>query len=409
MISVDELKKRLVDNIDLSKNISDEELNGMITEMVTEATTGKRVSLKEKMRISKALFNSIRGLDILQDLLETDEVTEIMVNGFNNIFIEKAGKISRYKESFTSEEKLMDIIQNIAARSNKRVNESSPVLDTRLDDGSRVNIVLKPVAINGPIVTIRKFPEQPIDMKHLQYLGSITWSAAEYLKQLVINKYNIFISGGTGSGKTTMLNALSNFIPDNERIITIEDSAELKLQNIGNLVSLECRQANAEGENAVTIRDLIRTSLRMRPDRIVVGEVRGGEALDMLQAMNTGHEGSISTGHANSPKDMLSRLEVMTMMAGEDIPLQAIKSQIASAIDIIVHLERQPDGKRRVSCISQIEGMKDGEIMISSLFEINEDPPSFGKLQWTGIKLKRIKGNMENEVNYDYSYDFFDL
>ena len=407
MISVDELKKKLVDSIDLSKDISDEELNGMITEMVTEATTGKRVSVKEKMRISKALYNSIRGLDVLQDLLEMEEVTEIMVNGFNNIFIEKAGRISRCKDSFSSEEKLMDIIQTIAAKTNKRVNESSPILDTRLEDGSRVNIVLKPVAINGPVITIRKFPEHPIDMGQLRYLNSISWSASEYLRKLVINKYNIFISGGTGSGKTTMLNALSNFIPENERVITIEDSAELKLQNIDNLISLECRQANVEGENAVTIRDLIRTSLRMRPDRIIVGEVRGGEALDMLQAMNTGHEGSISTGHANSPADMLSRLEVMTLMAGEDIPLQAIRSQIASAIDIIVHLERQPDGKRIVSNISQIEGMTDGEIKISSLFEYSDDQYLNKYLHRTQNRLKRLKGSMEDE--FDYDYDIFGI
>ncbi|MBQ9031938.1 MAG: CpaF family protein [Parasporobacterium sp.] len=392
MIQNEELKNRLISRIDLSKDLSDEDLNGVITSMVMEEYEHRPVSLKEKMKISRDLFHSIRGLDILQEILEREEITEIMVNGYDRIFIEKKGKLFRYQGQFSSEEKLMDVIQSIAARANKRVNEASPILDTRLKDGSRVNIVLGPVAINGPVVTIRKFPERSITMETLISLESITREAAQFLHQLVENGYNIFISGGTGSGKTTFLNALSDFIPADERIITIEDSAELRIRHISNLVSLECRQANTEGENAVTIRDLIRTSLRMRPDRIVVGEVRGAEALDMLQAMNTGHDGSLSTGHGNSPRDMLSRLEVMTLMAGEDLPMAAVRSQIASALDILVHLGRLKDGSRKVLNISQVKGVEQGEIRLGTLFEYDSsDPPG---LRRTGEDLTIRKGAM---------------
>ncbi len=304
MILIEELKNRLINSIDLSKNISDEELNETITEMVINEYHDK-ASLKEKMRISRELFNAIRGLDVLQEILDDDEVTEIMINGCDSIFIEKDGRLFKYNGHFSSEEKLRDVIQTIAARANKRVNESSPILDTRLYDGSRVNIVLNPISISGAAVTIRKFPKDSITMDKLIQLGSITREAVQFLKDLVENGYNIFISGGTGSGKTTFLNALSNFIPPDERIITIEDSAELKIEHIDNLVSLECRQANVEGENAITIRDLIRTSLRMRPSRIIVGEVRGAEALDMLQAMNTGHLGFPSFQHCLHQKKHL--------------------------------------------------------------------------------------------------------
>ncbi|MBR3402780.1 MAG: CpaF family protein [Parasporobacterium sp.] len=365
--------------------------------MVMEQYRGKHLPIREQIRISRELFHSIRGLDVLQEILEMDGITEIMVNSYDRIFVEQGGKLSRYPGQFASPEKLSDVIQSIAARANKRVNEASPILDTRLEDGSRVNIVLAPVCVGGPVVTIRRFPEKAITMDTLIAMGSITTDAAQFLRLLVINGYNLFISGGTGTGKTTMLNALSDYIPGTERIITIEDSAELKISHISNLVSLECRQANTEGENAVTIRDLIRTSLRMRPDRIVVGEVRGGEALDMLQAMNTGHDGSLSTGHANSPADMLSRLEVMTLMAGEEIPMAAVRSQIASALDILVHLGRMKDGSRKVLNISQIEGIRDGTIRISALFEYcrnKEDPSAPPRLVRTGVPLKIMKGNM---------------
>ena len=397
---VEELKDRLIENLDLSKNITDEQLREIIASMVMEQYRGKQLPLREKIRISRELFHSIRGLDILQEILEMDGITEIMVNGYDRIFIEQGGKLSRYPGQFASPAKLSDVIQSIAARANKRVNEASPILDTRLEDGSRVNIVLAPVCVGGPAVTIRRFPEKAITMDTLISMGSITTEAAQFLRLLVVNGYNLFISGGTGSGKTTMLNALSDYIPGTERIITIEDSAELRISHISNLVSLECRQANTEGENAVTIRDLIRTSLRMRPDRIVVGEVRGGEALDMLQAMNTGHDGSLSTGHGNSPADMLSRLEVMTLMAGEEIPMAAVRSQIASALDILVHLGRMKDGSRKVLNISQIEGIRDGTIRISALFEykrIDEDPGAQPRLVRTGVPLKIMKGNMEEQ------------
>ena len=400
MTLIDELKNRLVNNIDLSKNMNDEELYSIISHMVMEEYGQRKVSLKEKLQLSKDLFNAIRGLDILQEILEMDEVTEIMINGYDQIFIEKMGKLYRYEGEFSTPEKLMDVIQTIAARSNKRVNEASPILDTRLSDGSRVNIVLRPVAINGPVVTIRKFPKTSITMEYLIKSGSITQEAAFFLRQLVINGYNIFISGSTGSGKTTFLNVLSNYIPKDERIITIEDSAELQIRQVENLVSLECRQANVEGENAITIRDLIRTSLRMRPSRIIVGEVRGGEALDMLQAMNTGHDGSLSTGHGNSPQDMLTRLEIMTLMAGEEMPLAAIRSQIASALDIMIHLGRLRDGSRKILNISQIEGVADGKIRISSLYEYQEsgtEKMSDG-LKRTGIPLRKIKGQMVDNL-----------
>ncbi len=395
MTLIEELKDRLINSIDLSRNISDEELNETITEMVANEYHGK-ASLKEKMRISRELFNAIRGLDVLQEILDDDEITEIMINGSDRIFVEKKGRLFKYRGRFSSEEKLKDVIQTIAARANKRVNESSPILDTRLYDGSRVNIVLDPISISGAAVTIRKFPKDSITMDKLVQLGSITPAAAGFLKGLVENGYNIFISGGTGSGKTTFLNALSDFIPPEERIITIEDSAELKIEHIDNLVSLECRQANVEGENAITIRDLIRTSLRMRPSRIIVGEVRGAETLDMLQAMNTGHDGSLSTGHGNSPRDMLSRLEVMTMMAGEELPLMAIRGQIASAIDIMVHLGRMRDGSRKVLNISQIEGMKESDIKLSTLFEYKqeEDTNTGGMLVRTDTPLTVRKGMM---------------
>lgn len=365
---IDELKVRLIGNIGPNKNLSDDELNDIISVLVADEYRNKDVSVREKIRISRELFNSIRGLDILQGILEDDDVTEIMINGSQDIFIEKKGILSKYDGSFSSSEKLDDVIQTIVGRANKRVNEATPIVDTRLPDGSRINVVLKPVAIDGPVVTIRKFPKKSITMEDLIRYGSITREAASFLKELVESGYNIFISGGTGSGKTTFLNALSDYIPKDERIITIEDSAELQIKNIKNLVRLECRQPNTEGENEVTIRDLIRSSLRMRPTRIIVGEVRGPEAFDMLQAMNTGHDGSLSTGHANSPADMLTRLEMMVLMAA-DMPLAAIKSQIASALDILVHLSRYRDGSRRVSEICEVTGINDSSFCLNTLFQ----------------------------------------
>ncbi|MCI5602820.1 MAG: Flp pilus assembly complex ATPase component TadA, partial [Clostridiales bacterium] len=302
-----------MEKIDVSIEISDDKVKEIVDEVILEYGNEKGLSVREKYRLQKEIYDSIRGLDILEELLEDKNITEIMINGPDNIFIEKDGRIEKYNNRFSSKEKLVDIIQQIVSGVNRRVNESSPIVDSRLSDGSRVNVVLNPVAINGPVVTIRKFPEYSITMKKLIEIGSISLNVADFLKILVNAKYNIFISGGTGSGKTTFLNVLSNYIPGDERIITIEDSAELQIQSVDNLVRLEVRQANDEGENGIDIRDLIKSSLRMRPDRIIVGEVRGAEALDMLQAMNTGHDGSLSTGHANSPKDMLNRLETMVL------------------------------------------------------------------------------------------------
>lgn len=386
----EKLKDRLINEIDVSRNLSDEDLNAIITGMVLEEFRDQHLSLKEKLRISRELFHSIRGLDVMQEILEDDEVTEIMVNGYDHIFIEKKGRLYRFDGSFSSKEKLNDIIQDIVARANKRVNEASPIVDTRLPDGSRVNVVLNPISVKGPAVTIRKFPKKTLTMEDLVLLGTLTEEAADYLKELVEGGYNIFISGGTGSGKTTFLNALAGFIPRDERIITIEDSAELKIQNIENLVSLECRPANVEGENEITIRDLIKTALRMRPTRIIVGEVRGPETLDMLQAMNTGHDGSLSTGHGNSPADMLTRLETMVLM-GCEMPLNAIRAQIASAIDILVHLGRVRDGGRKVLEISQVTGFANGEISLSPLFLRGESEKKTEDLLPTGNRLVRRK------------------
>lgn len=365
-----ELKERLINNIDLSRDISDEQLYEMIGEFVMNEAAD--LSIKEKKHTVRMFYNSLRGLDVVQDMLEDDEITEIMINGYRDIFFEKMGRISRYHQPLASKEKLEDIVQTIASRANKRVNEASPIADVRLADGSRVSVVLPPIAINGPVVTIRKFPKRPLSMDDLIEKQSITREAADFLKEMVEEGYNIFISGGTGSGKTTFLNVLSNYIPKGERVITIEDSAELQLTGTENLVRLECRQANVEGENEITIRNLIKASLRMRPDRIVVGEVRAEEALDMLQAMNTGHDGSLSTGHANSPADMFSRLETMVLM-GCDMPLMAIKKQIASAIDLMVHLERRRNGERKVVEISEVLDLKGDTIGLNPLFIYEEE------------------------------------
>lgn len=386
----EKLKTKLISRIDVSRDISDEELNEIITAMVLEEYRGRNISLREKLKISRELFYSVRGLDVMQEILEDDEVTEIMINAYNSIFIEKRGKLYRYSRSFSSPEKLKDVIQSIVAKTNKRVNEASPIVDTRLGDGSRVNVVLDPIATKGPAVTVRKFSKKVMSMEDLAAIGTITKEASEYLRRLVAGGYNIFISGGTGSGKTTFLNALAGYIPKDERIITIEDSAELRISGIENLVSMECRPANVEGENEITIRDLIRTALRMRPTRIIVGEVRGPETLDMLQAMNTGHDGSLSTGHGNSPSDMLTRLETMVLM-GAEMPLYAIRSQIAAALDIMVHLGRFRDGSRKVLEIAEVCDMEEGAIKLAPLFLFR---PETGRLEATGNKLRNRKAGM---------------
>lgn len=364
---------------DMTRDMDEEEIQRIIDEAVLEVSEKYRMTLKEKEQYATEIFNSLRRLDIVQELVDDDSVTEIMINGPGYIFYEKAGRIYQWDKKFINEERLYDIAQQIAARSNRIVNESVPILDTRLADGSRVNIVLPPVALDGPVITIRKFYQSPITIRKLIQYQSITKEAAEFLERAVKARYNIFISGGTGSGKTTFLNALSNYIPCDERVITIEDSAELQIQSVRNLVRLETKNANVEGENAISIRDLIKSSLRMRPDRIIVGEVRGAEAIDMITAMLTGHDGSLSTGHSNSPRDMLTRIETMIMM-GMDIPLMAIKNQIASAIDIIVHLGRLRDKSRRVLYIEEVNGILDGEIQLNSLYEFIQRGEENGKI-----------------------------
>lgn len=367
-----EVRKIVADRLDLLKEITDEEIQAEISKVVMEISKEQYLTLGEKKELLEGVFNSMRGLDVLQPLVDDPSITEIMINGPHRVFVEQAGKLYQKNISFGSNEKLENIILNIVAKVNRTVNEANPIVDARLLDGSRVNVVLPPIALDGPTVTIRKFPETPMTVEQLIAYKSITEEVAEILERLVKAKYNIFISGGTGSGKTTFLNALSNFIPKDERIITIEDSAELQIQRIPNLVRLETRNANMEGKGEITIRDLIKSSLRMRPERIVVGEVRGAEALDMLQAMNTGHDGSLSTGHANSTKDMLSRLETM-VLSGNQIPIDAIRQQIASAIDIIIQLTRLRDKSRRTMEISELVEYKNGEIVLNTLYKFEEE------------------------------------
>lgn len=366
------LRQKVRDRMDYVKDYSDEEVEETIDEILLSQENLAIYPVELRRRLKKELFDSLRRLDILQIFVEDNSVTEIMINGKDHIFIEKEGRLRELDIGFESVEKLQDVIQQIVAGCNRVVNEASPIVDARLPDGSRVNIVMNPVALNGPIVTIRRFPDKPITMERLLQTDSISLEAAGFLERLVRAKYNIFISGGTGSGKTTFLNVLSHYIPPEERVITIEDSAELQLQGLPNLVRLETRNSNVEGCREITIRELIRSSLRMRPDRIIVGEVRGAEAIDMLQCLNTGHDGSMSTGHANSGKDMLARLENMVLM-GMDIPLMAIRQQIASGVDIIVHLGRLRDKSRRVLEITEVIGCENGDIKLNPLFLFEEE------------------------------------
>ncbi|MBD5450276.1 MAG: CpaF family protein [Lachnospiraceae bacterium] len=365
------LKERLAESIDYSMESSDEQIQDLIDEMLIREGRETPMTLTERRKLRRELFHAIRKLDVLQELVDDTHITEIMINGPDCIFIERDGRLYRSDLRFESQEKLQNVIQQIVADCNRVVNEASPIVDARLRNGARVNVVLDPVALNGPIVTIRRFPDKPIMMKDLVAYGSVTAEVCEWLSKLVRAKYNIFISGGTGSGKTTFLNALSYYIPAEERIITIEDSAELQIRSIPNLVRMETRNANVEGCREITIRDLIKTSLRMRPDRIIVGEVRGGEAFDMMQCLNTGHDGSMSTGHANSSEDMLNRLENMILM-GMEIPLAAIRQQIASGIDIIIHLGRLRDRSRKVLEIVEVLGYEGDAIVLQPLYQFVE-------------------------------------
>ncbi len=392
-IVVDEVRQYALTILQLS-NMSDEALEDEIESLVSKRVGDEYCSPKQMAGMVQRVYSSIRGLGILDSILVDDTVTEIMINGPDNIFIEKGGRIQKLNASFESEKRLEDIIQRIVGAAGREVNQSSPIVDTRLSDGSRVNVVLPPISLVGPVVTIRKFSKTPMTVEQLIRYGSITPEIAQVLKTLVEARYNIFIAGGTGSGKTTFLNAMSNFIPADERIITIEDSAELQIANIANLVSLESRNANNTGAGAITIRDLIKSSLRMRPERIIVGEVRGGEALDMLQAMNTGHDGSLSTGHANSTQDMLSRLETMVLQGGEGMPLPAIRQQIASALDIIIFLSRLRDHSRKTMEITEVLGMEGDKIKLNTLYKFVEDGTSTP--QHVSGKLVRTENPMVN-------------
>lgn len=366
------IKQEVLDRIDMMDQQDDAAIKELINDSLEKSENFHVIPLSKRIQLSKEIFYSIRRLDILEELTEDPKVTEIMINGKDNIFIERDGRIYKWNKAFESDSKLEDVIQQIVAKCNRTVNESSPIVDARLANGSRVNIVLPPISLSGPIVTIRKFPDKPIDMDKLISFGAISKEVVLFLEKLVKAKHNIIISGGTGSGKTTFLNALSNYIPKDERLITIEDSAELQIQGVANLVRLETRNANVEGCKEITIRDLIKSSLRMRPDRIIVGEVRGSEAIDMVQALNTGHDGSLSTGHANSAKDMLARLETMILM-GMDLPLSAIRGQLASGIDIIVHLGRLRDKSRKVLCIEEVLELKDNSIETNVLYQFEEE------------------------------------
>ena len=392
--NVEEFRAHIMRDLPLHE-LDNDQLYEAIENAFSDLYANQYIPVSEKVSIINQVFSSIRGFGVLDAILEDDSITEVMINGYDNVFIEKDGKVVKIDQQFENNKKLRDIVQRIVSQAGREVTDANPIVDTRLPDGSRVNVVLPPISLTGPIVTIRKFSKDPMTIENLIEYGSITKDIALFLERLVRARYNIFISGGTGSGKTTFLNALSNFIPKDERIITIEDSAELQIKGVENLVSLESRNANASGIGRITIRELIRASLRMRPDRIIVGEVRGEEALDMLQAMNTGHDGSLSTGHANSSADMLSRLETMVLQGAEGLPLQAVRSQIASGLDIIIHLSRLRDHSRKTMEISEVLGIADdGTIQLNPLFVFEEDEKS--SLEKVSGGLIRTTNKMQN-------------
>ena len=397
---VAEIKRYVSENLPLSK-IEDEELEERIEEIVAQRLRGIYCSIDQRVSIVQQVYSSIRGFGLLDSIISDDTITEVMINGPENVFIEQNGRLFKLDKQFESQRRLEDIIQRIVGLAGREVNQANPICDTRLPDGSRVNVVLPPIALCGPTLTIRKFSKTPMTIERLIKYGSITQEIADKLQLLVKAKYNIFICGGTGSGKTTFLNALSNYIPKDERVITIEDSAELQITGVENLVSLETRNANASGAGQITIRDLIKSSLRMRPERIVVGEVRGGEALDMLQAMNTGHDGSLSTGHANSTQDMLSRLETMVLQGAAGLPLEAIRQQIASAVDIIIHLSRLRDKSRKTMEITEVVGYENGQIILNPLYVFEEDENS--TLEKVSGSLNRTKNPMKNDFKLKLS------
>lgn len=388
------LKGYVLNEFPLSQ-LKDEELKAEIQKLVLKKLAGETLLIDEKIAVAEEIYSSIRGFGVLDGVMKDDSITEVMINGYQNIFVEQKGRVHKLDMTFEDPRRLEDVIQRIVGQAGREVNQANPIVDTRLPNGSRVNVVLPPISLVGPVVTIRKFSKNPMTIERLIAYGSLTQPIADFLETLVKAKYNIFICGGTGSGKTTFLNALSNYIPKDERIITIEDSAELQIENVPNLVSLETRNANSAGAGAITIRDLIKSSLRMRPERIIVGEVRGAEALDMLQAMNTGHDGSLSTGHANSTHDMLSRLETMVLQGAAGLPLPAIRQQISSAVDIIIHLSRLRDHTRKTMAITEVLGLDErGNIMLNPLYEFKEDENS--TLEHVSGSLIRTKNKMQN-------------
>ena len=389
-----EMKAYVMENFNLSE-MSDDELYNRIEQEIIQRTSDTFLSIDDKVDIIESIFSSIRGLGLLDIIMRDDSITEVMINGYDNIYVEKNGRVKRLNNKFESPQRLEDIIQRIVSATGREVNQANPIVDTRLADGSRVNVVLPPISLSGPAVTIRKFSKKPMTIEQLIKYGSITPDIAHKLELLVKARYNIFISGGTGSGKTTFLNALSNFIPHDERIITIEDSAELQIENVENLVSLETRNANTSGVGQISMRDLIKSSLRMRPERIIVGEVRGAEALDMLQAMNTGHDGSLSTGHANSASDMMSRLETMVLTGADGLPLAAVRQQIASAVDVVIHLSRLRDHSRKVTEITEVRGVTNGEIVLNPIFKFEETEES---------TVETVRGELRRKENKFY-YD----
>lgn len=388
------LKGYVLNEFPLSQ-LKDKELKAEIQKLVLKKLAGETLLIDEKIAVAEEIYSSIRGFGVLDGIMKDDSITEVMINGYQNIFVEQKGRVHKLDMTFEDTRRLEDVIQRIVGQAGREVNQANPIVDTRLPNGSRVNVVLPPISLVGPVVTIRKFSKNPMTIERLIAYGSLTQPIADFLETLVKAKYNIFICGGTGSGKTTFLNALSNYIPKDERIITIEDSAELQIENVPNLVSLETRNANSAGAGAITIRDLIKSSLRMRPERIIVGEVRGAEALDMLQAMNTGHDGSLSTGHANSTHDMLSRLETMVLQGAAGLPLPAIRQQISSAVDIIIHLSRLRDHTRKTMAITEVLGLDErGNIMLNPLYEFKEDENS--TLEHVSGSLIRTKNKMQN-------------
>lgn len=405
-IEIDALRERILAQMDLSRDTSDPELRRLIQEEVSDYGRKYLLTLSQRAAVETRVFNSLRRMDILQELLDQDDITEIMVNGPDHIFYERNGRIYPWEKSFESKEKLENVIQQIAAMANKAVNEADPIVDTRLADGSRVNAVLHPAALGGPYLTIRKFSARPVSLENLIELNSLSKEISRFLVLLVKAGYNLFISGGTGSGKTTLLNALSQVIPEEDRVVTIEDSAELQLRSVKNLVRLETRTMNVNGSGEITIRHLIRNALRMRPDRLIVGEVRGAEALDLLQALNTGHDGGLSTGHGNSCRDMLARLETMVLM-GLDLPVGAVRGQISSGIDIMIHLGRLRDKTRKVLEISEINGMRHGEIVLNSLYQFREQISDKDQVKgcWKCTGMLQNREKLERS-GWDEAFDF---